>query len=183
MKPQLLDPQPMQWLQPRGMCSNGASTFLQCYCQLLRCQHDARMTSRSTLQLLAFADEKACYSPCYSYDETDALAAYIVSRPLPLLCLICVCGRTPIEWPRAHGDAHRRSMIQRALLHSWLMDVNPAVYTAMNPAVAVQVRCTVPCLVAVSHMMHSATPVRQEPPQGFPVSGALLHCRKCCQRC
>ncbi len=34
-------------------------------------------------------------------------------------------------------------MIQKALLHSWLMDVTPAVYTAMNPGVAVQVQCFV----------------------------------------
>ena len=68
-------------------------------------------------------------------------------------------GRTPIEWPRAQGDAHRRSVIQKALLHSWLMDVTPAVYTAMHPGVAVQVQwhCTLIACRCFPHVL------RQDP--------------------
>lgn len=67
--------------------------------------------------------------------------------------LICsaVRHRTAIDWPRAHGDAHRQGLIKQALLHSWLVDVHPAIYSALSPAVAVQVNANCGHCNPVSH--------------------------------
>ena len=59
--------------------------------------------------------------------------------------------RTAIDWPRAHGDAHRQGLIKQALLHSWLVDVHPAIYSALSPAVAVQVNANCGRCLPVSH--------------------------------
>ena len=61
--------------------------------------------------------------------------------------------RTAIDWPRAHGDAHRQGLIKQALLHSWLVDVHPATYSALSPAVAVQVISLFWALLPILHVL------------------------------
>ncbi|CAK0735135.1 hypothetical protein CVIRNUC_000533 [Coccomyxa viridis] len=67
-----------------------------------------------------------------------ALLKFAPAHALAIRAIVAGPSRTAIDWPRAHGDAHRQGLIKQALLHSWLVDVHPAIYSALSPAVAVQ---------------------------------------------
>ncbi|KAK9809883.1 hypothetical protein WJX72_001010 [[Myrmecia] bisecta] len=100
------------------------------------CYHDTHM-QRTAAILHHFETADTFTRMCHRRGEFGLLK-YVPACLLAVRSLAAGPERVMLQWPRASGEAHRRRTANQALLHSWMLDLSPAVYSFVNTNIAVQ---------------------------------------------